>query len=93
MAVIGFPRGGANPLGEGRGGIATPIITAGVLGFVSDTLLSIFGYGAEGASGSPVFDGSGQVIAVVFGGRGSEGEHVLEAVPIRRGADLLTRVY
>ncbi|MGD2120815.1 MAG: trypsin-like peptidase domain-containing protein, partial [Gemmatimonadota bacterium] len=89
VAVIGFPLGGANPTQEGRGGIARPTVTAGVLEFVSDTLLSIYGYGAEGASGSPVFDGAGEVIGVVFGGRQGEGGHVLDAVPVQQGIDLL----
>jgi S1-C subfamily serine protease len=93
VAVIGFPLGGGNPSLEGRGGIARPTITAGVLGLVSDTLVGVFGYGAEGASGSPVFDGSGQVIGVVFGGRRNGGDHIIDVVPIRRGVALLDRVY
>ena len=93
VVVIGFPRGGADPAREGRGGIARPTITAGILGFVSDTVLSVYGYGAEGASGSPVFDGDGKVIGVVFGGRQGAGEHMLDAVPIRRAVHLLQRVY
>jgi S1-C subfamily serine protease len=93
VAVIGFPLGGANPSQEGGGGVARPTITAGVLGFVSDTLISIYGYGAEGASGSPVFDASGEVIGVVFGGRRGEDEHLLDAIPIRRSEELLGRVF
>ncbi len=41
----------------------------------------IQGYGATGASGSPVLDGDGRVVGVVFGGRDAGDGHRLLVVP------------
>ena len=41
-------------------------------------LVQIDGYGAQGASGSPIFDRHGQVVSILYGGEpGSSGRIVL----------------
>jgi S1-C subfamily serine protease len=92
VAVIGFPLGGANPFGEGKGGLARTTLTAGILARMSDTRVEVNGYGVPGSSGSPIFDSSGAVIGVLYGGRVEAGERTLYAVPAARALALLTRV-
>jgi S1-C subfamily serine protease len=81
VAWIGFPLGGETwPLDSRAGRLARPLGSVGVITMVAADAMEIQGYGAEGASGSPILDGNGQVIAVLFGGRREEGRQVLVAV-------------
>jgi len=84
VAVIGFPLGGADPSGEGGENIARTVLTAGVVSSVAPGVLEVNGYGVEGSSGSPVFDDSGKVVGVLFGGRVDNGERTLFAAPQTR---------
>ena len=59
---------------------------------VLDDLVQIDGYGAEGASGSPVFDGNGQVVGVLYGGQEGTGGRIVYAVPARKVLELLRSV-
>jgi hypothetical protein len=53
----------------------------------------IHGYGAAGASGSPIFDGNGEVVAVLYGGRrDAGGAQVLYGVPSHVAARLLEAI-
>ncbi len=92
VALIGFPGGGQTPLPARTGGapIVRPILGAGVLRAVAARELEVEGYGAEGASGSPIFDSAGAVVGVLFGGRQEAGGQVLYAVPASAVARLLT---
>ncbi len=89
VGVIGFPLGGAEPYGEGAGSIARTILTAGVVQAAGSDLLEVNGYGVEGSSGSPVFDGEGRVIGVLFGGRVENGDRTLFAIPAGRALAFL----
>jgi S1-C subfamily serine protease len=95
VALLGFPLGGEPPSDIGRPAqgrpLPRPLVTAGVLEGRSDGLLEILGYGEEGASGSPVLDGSGRLIGVLFGGRGDGSRRTLLAVPVEEVARLLAR--
>ena len=84
LALIGFPLGGEperDPTASRQ--IARPVVSAALLLGQGGGSVEVQGLGAAGASGSPILDGTGQVIAVLFGGRQSGGEQVLIGVPAR----------
>ena len=82
VAAIGFPMGGDIAMPTARGSrIARPLVWAGYVTAVTDARIEVRGYGAAGASGSPVFDANGRVVAVLFGGRNGEAGHTLVGVP------------
>ncbi len=92
VGVIGFPLGGAEPTGDGEGSIARTILTAGIVQAVSPDVLEVNGYGVEGSSGSPIFDGEGKVIGILFGGRVDQDERTLFAIPARLAVAFLRGV-
>jgi S1-C subfamily serine protease len=68
VAVIGFPMGGIAPPEKGRSP-AQPLLSAALIRKpLRQGRLEIEGYGAAGASGSPIFDKDGKVVGVLFGG-------------------------
>ncbi|MEK9501969.1 trypsin-like peptidase domain-containing protein [Gaopeijia maritima] len=80
VLLLGFPF--ASPTGESEDGLLPRALsTAGVIRGRAAGRLEIQGWGAEGASGSPVFDGTGQVAGVLFGASGVDDERYLVAVP------------
>jgi pSer/pThr/pTyr-binding forkhead associated (FHA) protein/S1-C subfamily serine protease len=84
VVMIGFPLGLDMDMGGDwqTVGVSTSL-NIGDISKALSTRLLITGFGAQGMSGSPVFDKTGTVIGVVFGGqRDSEGRVVL-AVPAR----------
>lgn len=93
LALLGFPLGGDTSIpGEEGGTVIRPLLSAGVLETAGGSELVIQGYGATGASGSPVMDASGSVVGIVFGGRDDGDGHRLLAVPsteLRRLLDAL----
>jgi S1-C subfamily serine protease len=56
---------------------------------VDANLLELEGYGAEGMSGSPVFNAGGAVVGVIFGGGAGTRGRVVLAVPAGRVRELL----
>lgn len=78
VMVLGFAGGGET---GGKGGVARPLLSAGVVHNTSRERMVVHGYGAAGASGSPVIDATGAVVAVAFGGQPGATPPTLLAVP------------
>jgi S1-C subfamily serine protease len=55
--------------------------------------MRVQGYGAVGASGSPILDSNGEVVAVVFGGRAEPDGHSVFGVPAPAAARLLESLF
>jgi len=83
VAVIGFPLGVELPADRrGSDAIARTSLTAGTVSKVLSDLVQVDGYGAEGSSGSPIFDGTGNVVAVLYGGQPGTGGRIVFGVPV-----------
>jgi S1-C subfamily serine protease len=87
VALIGFPLGGET---ANRPNSATPLLTAGVVTAWTSDGLEVSGYGAAGASGSPIFGADGELVGVLYGGRKEDAERVLLGVPAASVARLLS---
>jgi S1-C subfamily serine protease len=93
VAVIGFPLGTELPMsGAGADAVAKTSFSAGTVSKVLPDLIQIDGYGAEGASGSPIFDRNGEVIAVLYGGQAGTGGRIVFGVPTSYVVDLLQTI-
>jgi S1-C subfamily serine protease len=94
IAWIGFPLGGETwPQDARTGRLARPLGAVGVLSSVEPARIAVQGYGgAAGASGSPILDETGGVIAVLMGGTGSGRNRELIGVPAAAVDALLRRV-
>ncbi|MFW5905019.1 MAG: trypsin-like peptidase domain-containing protein [Acidobacteriota bacterium] len=93
VAAIGFPLGGTSTAAEAAGGerqVARPLLSAGVVRDVTRSRLEIQGFGEPGASGSPVLDAAGEVVAVVVEGRRTARGGVLIAATSQRVQALLS---
>lgn len=88
LALIGFPLGG----GLDATARARPLTSAGVLVHASMDRLELHGLGAAGASGSPIIDGDGSVVGVLFGGRTEAGVQILSGVSANTIASFLERI-
>jgi len=80
LVLIGFPLGGDLPEADAAATLARPITSTGVLLQWRPERLELRGYGAEGASGSPVFDERGEVVGILQG-RLQGAAEALAAVP------------
>ncbi len=91
VAVIGFPLGTSLPMTDAgaSGTIARTTFTAGSVSKVLSDLVQIDGYGARGASGSPIFDRAGQVVGILYGGEPSSDGRIILSVPSNHALDLL----
>ncbi len=78
VLLLGFPN--ATPAVDG-GPVPRALATAGVLSARGAGRLEVQGWGAEGASGSPLLDSTGQVVGVLYGAVGSADARHLVAVP------------
>jgi pSer/pThr/pTyr-binding forkhead associated (FHA) protein len=83
IAIIGFPLGGSTGTETPRPP-ARPLLSAAILKRIWPSRLEIEGFGAAGASGSPILDRNGAVVGVLFGGYRDQtsGENIILAVPI-----------
>lgn len=92
LALIGYPLGGdLSGIPGSSARVARPLVTAGVLSLNDPNFMEIQGHGDQGASGSPIFDATGAVVAILFGGRHDQTRTVLLAVPADEAIHLLAR--
>jgi len=81
--VIGFPLGADLPMrSQGEQNLVRTTLTAGTVSKALRDLLQIDGYGAPGASGSPIFDASGALLGVLYGGEPGSNGRIVYAVPV-----------
>ena len=93
VALIGYPLGTATAGMTGDVSRITARATLGV-GTVSKRLADVTqidAFAGEGSSGSPVFDASGRVVGVVYGGATESGGRIVYAVPASRLAAQIPR--
>jgi len=84
VAAIGFPLGVDLAFrAEGPSKIVRTSFTAGLVSKVLPDLVQIDGYGAPGASGSPIFDAHGNLISVMYGGERDSNGRIVFSVPVR----------
>lgn len=82
VAIIGYPLGTDTPMeGSGTHITARSTLVAGTLSKNLADVLQIDAYAGEGSSGSPVFNTSGNVIGVVYGGARESAGRIVYAVP------------
>lgn len=81
LLFIGFSEGGKQRPSDRPGRtIAVPIVAAGTLSSITLSRLEMHAYGGVGSSGSPIFDRTGEVVGIVFGGKDDAGGHVLAGI-------------
>lgn len=94
VTVIGYPLGMETPMGTSSGRTtftAQASLGAGTVSKVLPDLVQIDAWAGQGSSGSPVFDATGRVTAVVFGGARESGGRIVYAVPVGHVRKLLER--
>jgi S1-C subfamily serine protease len=86
-ALIGFPAGYDNAVD-----LATKVVqatmTAGIFAKVSADRIQFSGLSVKGSSGSPLFNGAGEVVAIHFAGL-AEGPGLGTAIPMARVSPLI----
>ena len=91
IVYIGFPNGvdlvGFDDL---RRTGATATLTAGTISRITSDVVQIDGYGATGASGSPILDARGYVVGVLYGGQANTGGRIVYSEPARHIAELFS---
>jgi S1-C subfamily serine protease len=90
VALVGFPSGTELPMSarEGRT-VARTTFAPGTVSKVLHDVVQVLGYGAPGASGSPIFDRKGEVVGVLYGGEPGSDGRILFAVPSNLALRLL----
>ena len=91
IATIGFPLGTDIPMaGPGNDLVVKTTLSVGTVSKTpTHDLLQIDAFASHGSSGSPVLDGHGHVVGVVFGGPKESGGRIVYAVPVERLMELL----
>ena len=89
VAVVGFPLGELLPMtSRGNRTVARSSFNAGTISKVLPDLIQMDGYGVEGSSGSPVFDRTGDVVGVIYGGQAGSNGRIVFATPVAFVYDL-----
>src|SRR2546428_609745 len=94
VAIIGYPLGEDLPMertGE-SGVIAHPTLTVRTVSKALANVVQVDGDGAPGSSGSPIFDRTGPVAAVLYGGNRESQGKIIDGVPAGLVVDYLTRL-
>lgn len=92
VAVLGFPLGVDIAQGQDWSKVGAAVtLTLGTVSRVLPELLQLDSYGAQGASGSPIFDRDGNVIGVLYAGQPGSNGRIIYAVPARYVQELLSR--
>jgi S1-C subfamily serine protease len=90
VATIGFPFGTDLPMhAVEEAELVRASLTAGTVSKVLPGEIQIDGYGAQGASGSPVFDRTGRLVGVLYGGEAGTGGRIVYVVPVASVTSLL----
>jgi S1-C subfamily serine protease len=89
VALIGFPLGMDLPM---TGEVARTSLLAGTVSKSLRDVLQVDGYGAEGASGSPIFDEAGAVVGILYGGAPESRGRIVFGVPSSFALELLERL-
>lgn len=90
VAILGFPLGVDIAKGQDWSQVgAAATLTLGTVSRVLPQILQLDSYGAQGSSGSPIFDRDGNVIGVLYAGQPGSNGRIIYAVPARYVQELL----
>jgi S1-C subfamily serine protease/pSer/pThr/pTyr-binding forkhead associated (FHA) protein len=93
VAIIGFPLGQDLPMrSSGERTVVRATFSAGTISKVLPDLVQVDGYGAPGASGSPVFNRDGRVISVLWGAQEGSNGRIVFTVPASFIQELLLQL-
>ena len=92
VGVLGFPLGLDLPKGADwrQLGVAATL-TLGTVSRTLPDLLQLDSYGAQGSSGSPIFNRAGMVVGLVYGGEKASNGRIVYGVPAGAIKELLLR--
>lgn len=85
-AILGYPLGTATAGMSGSINDLRPTATlsVGTVSKLLDETVQLDAFAAQGSSGSPVFDGNGHVMGVIYGGASESAGRIVYAVPSGR---------
>jgi S1-C subfamily serine protease len=90
VAILGFPLGLDLAKGQDWSQVgAAATLTLGTVSRVLPGVLQLDSYGAQGSSGSPIFDREGSVIGVLYGGQPGSNGRIIYGVPARYVQELI----
>ncbi|MEO5813692.1 MAG: trypsin-like peptidase domain-containing protein [Gemmatimonadaceae bacterium] len=85
VASIGYPGATDTPMeGSGMNITARTTSTPGTVSKRLDDVIQIDSYAGHGSSGSPLFDATGNVVGVIWGGAKESNGRIVYAVPAQR---------
>ncbi len=85
VASIGYPGATDTPMeGSGMNITARTTSTPGTVSKRLDDVIQIDSYAGHGSSGSPLFDSTGNVVGVIWGGAAESNGRIVYAVPAQR---------
>ncbi len=90
VAMLGYPLGLDLQMGgDWREVGVSATSMQGTVSRVLPTLVQVDGYGAQGSSGSPIFNAKGEVVAVLYGSERDSAGRIIYGVPVRFVHELL----